>query len=91
MQAVLDDPEAYRFVPLTERDIPNARLPDGSVVYEFRQVTAGGKQRRNPVRVKTLCMRGLMLGAKEKLGPELRALVSKTMLEFGKRIVGEDE
>ena len=66
-------------------------MPDGTSVYEFQQVTAGGKQRRRPERVETLCMRGLMLGAKQKLGPELCRLLSKLMIEQGSRITGEDE
>lgn len=91
MQLVLDDPEAYRLVPLTERDLGKATLPDGSAVYEFEEVTVGGKERRHPVRVETLCMRGLLLGSKPKLDRELRALLSRVMLESGSRIVGEDE
>jgi hypothetical protein len=91
MQAVLDDPESFRFVPLTRDDLRSPELPDGSTVYEFQQVTAGGKQRRDPVSVETLCVQGLMLGAKQKLSEEMRALVPKLMLESGARIIGADE
>lgn len=91
MQVVLDEPEAYRLVPITERDLPNTRLPDGSEVYEFEEVTVGGKERREPLRVETLCLRGLLLGAKPKLDRELRALLSQVLLASGSRIVGEDE
>ena len=91
LQIVLDEPESYRFVSITERDLQNAQLPDGSPVYDFQEVTVGGKERRRPVRVETICTRGLMLGAKQKLGQDLRGLLSKVMLESGSRIVGEDE
>ena len=72
LQIVLDEPESYRFVSITERDLQNAQLPDGSPVYDFQEVTVGGKERRRPVRVETICTRGLMLGAKQKLGQDLR-------------------
>ena len=91
MQVVFDDPEAYRFVSITERDMENGRLPDGGVVYRFEKVTVGGKSRRRPISVETICTQGLMLGAKPKLSVELRGLLSQVLLESGSQIVGKDE
>jgi hypothetical protein len=91
MQTVLDGPATYRFVAITEQDMSNTQLPDGSSVYTFEKVTVGGKSRRQPSTVETLCTRGLLLGATRKLSSDQRGLLSEVMLASESRIVGEDE
>jgi hypothetical protein len=86
-----ENPEDYRLVPITEADVGNAKLPDGSIVYSFERVKVGGKNRRRSVEVDTLCTRGLMLASKEKLGKDLRSHLSTLLLDSAGKIIGPDE
>ena len=88
---VLGDPDRYGFVPITAADLPGATLPDGSDVYSFETVSAGGKADPRHVEVETLCTRGLLLGSREKLSDELRGRLAQIMLEAGERVAGKDE
>jgi len=38
---LLENPKDYRLIPVSEADIENSKLPDGSVVYTFEQVNIG--------------------------------------------------
>lgn len=91
IEALLDDPDSYRLVPITVADVPNAKMSDGSDVYSFERVIVGGKKRKNSRGVDTLCTRGLMLGSRAKLSAELRSQLSTLMLEAGDRVVRSDE
>ena len=91
VQVLIDNRDAYRLVPIREGDLPSSRLPDGSQVYTFETVSLGGKGRRSPMEVETLCTRGLMLAAKAKLSKDMRSQLSHVMLESAEKIVGKDE
>ena len=91
IKTVLENPDTYRFVPITEADVGNAKLPDGSVVYTFERVTVGGRSNQYSLEVDTLCTRALMLGSKEKLDKDLRSHLSALMLESAGKIIGADE
>jgi hypothetical protein len=91
IKVVLENPDTYRFVPVTEADVGNAKLPDGSVVYTFERVTVGGRSDQQSLEVETLCTRGLMLGSKEKLDKDLRSHLAALMLESADKIIGSDE
>jgi len=84
-------PETYEFVPITEADVGNSKLPDGSVVYSFQNVVVGGKKRQRSTSVDTMCTRGILLASKAKLSKELRGQLATLMLESADLIVGEDE
>ena len=86
-----EHPGDYRFVRIESTDVSGDLLPDGSAVYTFERVTLGGKSRKQPIEVETLCTRGLMLAAKSKLSADLRGLLAKVMLEESGDIVGADE
>lgn len=91
LETVLLAPDIYRLVPITKDDLPNTKLPDGSDVYSFERVAAGGKDYPQHVEIDTLCTRGLLIGARNKLSRELRGQLSSVMLESGSRIAGADE
>jgi len=90
IKTFLENPDAYRLVPITEADVGNAKLPDGSVVYTFERVTVGGISDRHPLEVDTLCTRGLMLASKKKLSKALRSQFSAVMLKSSDKIIGSD-
>jgi hypothetical protein len=90
LEAVLKEPEVYRLTPIREAEVGNGTLPDGSPLYTYERVGVGGI-RGGGLELDTLCMRGLLLGSKEKLTPEQRSMLSQTLLEAGKRIIGRDE
>jgi hypothetical protein len=91
IKIVLENPDTYRFVPIMEADVGNAKLPDGSVVYTFERVSVGGRSNQHSLEVDTLCTRGLMLGSKEKLDKDLRSHLAALMLESAGKIIGADE
>ena len=91
LRTALDAPETYRFVPITADDVPNASLPDGSPVYTYETVTVGGKGRAGRPELETICTHALLLGSRDKLNHEQRALLATLMLEVGERIAGGDE
>jgi hypothetical protein len=90
VETVLGAPEAFRLVPITEGDLPNATLPDGSDVYSFERVSLGG-DRKGHQEVDTLCTRGLLLGVTDKLSKDVRTRLSETLLQSGDRIARADE
>jgi hypothetical protein len=91
VKTVFENPDIYRLVPITEADVGNARLPDGSVVYTFERVRVGGKSDPRSVEIDTLCTRGLMLASKEKLDKDFRSELSSLMLKSAAKIIGSDE
>ncbi len=86
MQVVLDDPKDFRFVPVKDWDL-NDKLPDGSAVYTFDKVTLQEKKWSFDTSVETICTRGLLIGNKEKLSPELRERLAKVMLLSASRVL----
>jgi hypothetical protein len=90
VETVLGAPEAFRLVPIGSSDLPNAKLPDGRDVYSFERVSLGG-ERKGHQEVDTLCTRGLLLGAGDKLSKESRTRLSEILLQSGERIAGTDE
>jgi TRAP-type uncharacterized transport system substrate-binding protein len=89
MQVVLEDPKDFRFVPVTDWDL-NDKLPDGTAVYTFEKVTVAEKKWGFDTKVDTICTRGLLIGAKDKLSPDLRERLAKVMLLAGNRVTGEN-
>jgi hypothetical protein len=53
-------------------------------------VSLGG-DRKGHQEVDTLCTRGLLLGAHDKLSKEARTRLSEVLLQSGDRIAGADE
>ena len=88
MQVVLDNPKDFRLVPVKDWDL-NDKLPDGSAVYTFENVTVAEKKWGFDTAVDTICTRGLMLANKTKLTADQRARLSKVMLLAASRVVGE--
>jgi TRAP-type uncharacterized transport system substrate-binding protein len=89
MQVVLEDPKDFRFVPVTDWDL-NDKLPDGTAVYTFEKVTVAEKKWGFDTKVDTICTRGLLIGSKDKLTPDLRERLAKVMLLAGNRVTGEN-
>lgn len=89
LERMSDEPDVYRFVPITADDLANTTLPDGSEIYTFEEVTAGGRRHRMGFKVRTLCTRGLMIGVRSKLSADQRKVLSDTMLDW--RSVGQDQ
>jgi len=89
IRVALENPDDYRLIPITEADVGNARLPNGSVVYSFERVEVGGLQRS--AEIDTICTRGLLLVSTEKLSKDLRSQLSTLMLESASKIIGFDE
>ena len=88
MQVVLDNPKDFRLVPVKDWDL-NDKLPDGSAVYTFENVTVAEKKWGFDTTVDTICTRGLMLANKNKLTADQRTRLSKVMLLAASRVVGE--
>jgi TRAP-type uncharacterized transport system substrate-binding protein len=88
MQVVLENPKDFRLVPVKDWDL-NDKLPDGSAVYTFEDVTVAEKKWGFDTSVDTICTRGLMLANKEKLTANQRARLAKVMLLAASRVVGE--
>ncbi len=91
LELVANDPENLKLLEVTAADVPNATLPDGSRIYSFERVTVGGSRRTKTLDVQTLCTRGMMLGSRSKLSKDLRSRLSNAMLEYGERIIKQDE
>jgi TRAP-type uncharacterized transport system substrate-binding protein len=89
MQVVLDSPKDFHFIPVKDWDL-NDKLPDGRAVYSFETVTVEEKKWGFDTTVDTICTQGLLVAAKDKLNPELRANLAKVMLLAGSRVVGEE-
>ena len=88
MQVVLENPKDFRLVPVKDWDL-NDKLPDGSAVYTFEEVTVAEKKWGFDTTVDTICTHGLMLANKEKLTADQRARLAKVMLLAASRVVGE--
>ena len=88
MQVVLDNPKDFRLVPVKDWDL-NDKLPDGSAVYTFENVTVAEKKWGFDTTVDTICTRGLMLASKAKLTADQRTRLSKVMLLAASRVVGD--
>ncbi|MDS4058903.1 MAG: TAXI family TRAP transporter solute-binding subunit [Candidatus Contendobacter sp.] len=88
MQVVLENPKDFRLVPVKDWDL-NDKLPDGSAVYTFENITVAEKKWGFDTTVDTICTRGLMLANKTKLTADQRTRLSKVMLLAAGRIVGE--
>ena len=88
MQVVLENPKDFRLVPVKDWDL-NDKLPDGSAVYTFENVTVAEKKWGFDTAVDTICTRGLMLANKNKLTADQRTRLSKVMLLAASRVVGE--
>lgn len=88
MQVVLENPKDFRLVPVKDWDL-NDKLPDGSAVYTFENVTVAEKKWGFDTTVDTICTRGLMLANKSKLTADQRTRLSKVMLLAASRVVGD--
>ncbi len=88
MQVVLENPKDFRLVPVKDWDL-NDKLPDGSAVYTFENVTVAEKKWGFDTAVDTICTRGLILANKNKLTTDQRTRLSKIMLLAASRVVGE--
>ena len=89
MQVVLENPKDFRFVSVTDWDL-NDKLPDGSAVYSFEKVTVEERKWGFDNSVDTICTRGLLLAAKDKLTSDRRSRLAKVMLLSASRVVGEE-
>ncbi|MCC6135027.1 MAG: hypothetical protein LM550_08695 [Candidatus Contendobacter sp.] len=90
MQVVLQNPKDFRLIPIKDWDL-NDKLPDGSAVYTFEDVTVAEKSWGFDTKVDTICTRGLILANKTKLTVDQRTRLSKVMLLATSRVVGESE
>lgn len=90
MQVVLDNPKEFRFVPVTDWDL-NDKLPDGSAVYTFEDVTIQKKSWGFDTTVDTICTRALMVANKDKLSAEERSRLSRVMLLAADRVKGQTQ
>lgn len=88
MQVVLENPKDFRLIPVKDWDL-NDKLPDGSAVYSFENVTVAEKKWGFDTAVDTICTRGLMLANKNKLTADQRTRLAKVMLLAASRVVGE--
>jgi TRAP-type uncharacterized transport system substrate-binding protein len=89
MEVVLENNEDFRFISVTDWDL-NDKLPDGSAVYTFEDVTIAEKKWGFDTTVDTICTRGLMLAATDKLTKDQRNRLAKVMLLAPGRVVPED-
>jgi hypothetical protein len=67
LEALLDNLDTYRMVPIRSADLENATLPGGRAVYTFETVKIGFG-RDHSVNFETICTPGLLIAAKPKLG-----------------------
>lgn len=88
MQVVLENSEDFQFVSVTDWDL-NDELPDGSSVYTFEDVTVEEKKWGFDTTVDTICTRGLLLAARNKLTPDQRSRLANIMLLAAERVVGK--
>ena len=88
MKVILESPDEYRFVPVKDWDL-NDKLPDGSAVYTFEDVLIEKVDWGFDTKVDTICTRGLMIAAKDKLTPDQRSRLARVMLLASSRVLGE--
>jgi hypothetical protein len=91
VMVLVDNPNDYRLIPVSEADVENRKLPDGSVVYTFEKVNIGNTSGANALNVDTICTRGLLLASKRKLSREIRSKLSALMLESSETVIGDDK
>jgi len=89
VKLLLESPEKYRLVPITESDLESPPSPDGAL-YSFEQVEVGGSQSREPLSVKTICTQGLLVASSAKISAQNRELLSALMLERASEIKGRE-
>ncbi len=87
--ALLENAKDYRLIPVSELDIHNGQLPDGSGVYTFEKVNVGKTSGADALNVETICTRGLLLASKKKLSREVRSKLSAVMLESSAVVIGD--
>jgi hypothetical protein len=86
LEVVLDNPDLYRIVSIKEGDRKNAKGPDGKQIYTSRNVQIGfGKD--HSVSFDTVCTRGFLVAAKNKLEPATLEQISSVLLEQGRYIM----
>ncbi len=90
MQVVLENPKEFHFVPVTDWDL-NDKLPDGSAVYTFEDVTIEKKSWGFDTTVDTICTRALMVANKDKLSADERSRLSRVMLLATDRVKGQTD
>ncbi len=88
MEVVLENPKDFRFIPVTDWDL-NDKLPDGSAVYSFEEVTVEEKRWGFDKSVDTICTRALLVAARDKLDADQRSRLARVILLAGSRLVGE--
>jgi hypothetical protein len=88
MRVVLENPDIFRFIPVKDWDL-NDKLPDGSAVYSHETVTIEERRWGFDKSVDTICTRGLLIAAKNKLDSEQRSRLARVMLMAEKRIIGD--
>jgi hypothetical protein len=88
---LLENPDDYRLISISEADVKNSKLPDGSVVYTFERVNIGNTSGKTSLDVDTICTRGMILASKLKLGRDIRSKLSAAMLESSTTVIGEDK
>jgi len=86
---LLENPDHYQLIPISELDVENSTLPDGSAVYSFERVNIGKTSGDHSLDINTICTRGMLLASKSKLNRELRSKLSKSMLESAGTVSGE--
>jgi len=79
VRILLENPDDYRLVPISELDVENSKLPDGSVVYSFERVDIGSTSGDDCLDVDTVCTRDLLLASKRKLSRDVRSKLSTSM------------
>jgi hypothetical protein len=75
LEIVLDDPEAFRIVPIRRGDLTSPKLPDGGPVYTFDRIAV------RKLELETICTRGLLLASKTKVPGETREQLAQLLLQ----------
>ena len=75
MEIVINNPDAYRIVPMRRDDLKAASLPSGKPVYTFETVQV------RQTKLETMCTRALLLAATDKLSTEVRSKLAEVILE----------
>ena len=91
VKILLEYPDDYHLIPITESDVQNSTLPDDSVVYTFEKVKIGGTAAQEGLEVDTICIRSLLLASKAKLGRGIRSKLSLTMLNSADLVIGKGD
>ena len=86
LEAVLDNLDTYRIVPIRSEDLENAALPGGRAVYTFETVKVGFG-RDHSVSFDTICTPGLLIAVKPKLGEKTLNELAKVILSSASDIM----